>query len=394
MRTRQRTTNLTIGLFAVAAVLIVQLIVNAGGLEPSGPPGPTMKTIDQVEPRTPIPGSSAPEFPFVITESGSYYLTGNRAAKAHGIIVEVDNVTIDLMGHCLTGSGAGSNDGVHINEGLHNVTVRNGTINDFSNCGILAEPNNVGHSIIDIRASSNNGSGIYLGGTTHVIKGCGTGNNEDKGIYTEKSSRISDCTATSNGNDGISADEGSMIVNCVANNNDARGIDVDSSSVANCVANHNQTGGIRAPGSTVIGCCAYSNDGGSGIYGENSTIQACVARANTYTAGINAHYSTVVATTANENDGYGIQASYGSNITNCTADKNDSGGIQAGYGCRIESCNLYYNTGYGMWLNQDDTYAIKNSCKKDPAAIANFYNGGANYMPTDVADTDNANYAF
>ena len=46
--------------------------VSAGPLTPPGPPAPTSKTLNEIEPRTPINS-----LPFVIEEPGSYYLTRN-----------------------------------------------------------------------------------------------------------------------------------------------------------------------------------------------------------------------------------------------------------------------------------------------------------------------------
>src|SRR3954470_21985484 len=74
----------------------------AGPLNPpAGAVAPTMKTLQDVEPRTPIQslsGSAAASY--VITQPGSYYLTGNivRTPNKHGIQVLADNVTIDLAG--------------------------------------------------------------------------------------------------------------------------------------------------------------------------------------------------------------------------------------------------------------------------------------------------------
>src|SRR6266568_6580756 len=69
-----------------------------GSLTPPGAPAPTMKTLDQIEARTPI--SSAP---FTITDSGSYYLTTNvTVSSGDAITIAADNVTLDLNGFTIS----------------------------------------------------------------------------------------------------------------------------------------------------------------------------------------------------------------------------------------------------------------------------------------------------
>ena len=85
------------GLLALAALALAQ-----GSLTPPGAPAPTMKTLDQVEPRIPLQVGSPGVFGngvggFSITAPGSYYLTKDLTVVTHnGIWIDADNVTIDL----------------------------------------------------------------------------------------------------------------------------------------------------------------------------------------------------------------------------------------------------------------------------------------------------------
>src|SRR4051812_8998727 len=72
-----------------------------GSLTPPGAPAPLFKTLQQVEPRTPISS-----IPINITNSGSYYLTVNltQTNNAAGITISASDVTIDLNGFALIGT--------------------------------------------------------------------------------------------------------------------------------------------------------------------------------------------------------------------------------------------------------------------------------------------------
>src|SRR6266478_4106832 len=98
-------------------------VFGQGSLTPPGPPAPTMKRLDEVEPRTNLQASPAPagvdttnpNYQFVINQPGSYYLSGNLGVtKANGIQVNVEGVTLDLNGFQIA-RGSGSNgDGIQI----------------------------------------------------------------------------------------------------------------------------------------------------------------------------------------------------------------------------------------------------------------------------------------
>ncbi|MCA9307861.1 MAG: hypothetical protein KDA16_15140, partial [Phycisphaerales bacterium] len=115
-------------IFSVAVVLSAAALLFAGDTNPpAGPVAPTMKTLEQVEPRTPIAS-----LPYNITAPGSYYLTGNLATAGNGITVSASDVTIDLMGFTITGSDPNDFTGVLLtSDSFDNVTVRDGTLRTF-----------------------------------------------------------------------------------------------------------------------------------------------------------------------------------------------------------------------------------------------------------------------
>src|SRR5205807_8093512 len=100
MKSTQRV--LVAGAIASAVICQASLCFGQGSLTPpSGSPTPTMKTLDQVQPRIPLdanhtPGDSSNQF--IISQSGSYYLTGSIAAPSgkNGIRVNANDVSIDL----------------------------------------------------------------------------------------------------------------------------------------------------------------------------------------------------------------------------------------------------------------------------------------------------------
>src|SRR3712207_5840058 len=89
---------------------------------PPGTPAPTMKSLEQIEPRTPISA-----LPITITQPGSYYLTGNLTG-ADGIRVSASNVTIDLNGFTIQGTGGATSVGIYRTTTQTNITVKNGTV--------------------------------------------------------------------------------------------------------------------------------------------------------------------------------------------------------------------------------------------------------------------------
>ena len=145
-----------------------------GVLTPPGPPSPTMKTLSQVEPRTPISS-----LPFTITNSGSYYLTTNLTgvASANGITVQASGVTIDLRGFALVGV-AGSLNGVTVPSAQSGLSVFGGVVKGWSGTGVSAA-NAAGSQFNQLILSQNSSHGL-VAGSNSVVRDCvATGNSGD-----------------------------------------------------------------------------------------------------------------------------------------------------------------------------------------------------------------------
>src|SRR5256714_10145097 len=115
-----------------------------GSLTPSGRPAPTMKRLDEVEPRTNVQATPAPagvdtsnaDYHFIINQPGSYYLSTNiLVTKTNGIQINAEGVTLDLNGFQISRDSPGGY-GIEISGTSSRTTVRNGTIKRFLS-GIL-----------------------------------------------------------------------------------------------------------------------------------------------------------------------------------------------------------------------------------------------------------------
>lgn len=162
-----------------------------GSLTPPSPPSPTMKTLDQVEARTPVDTNNTPgnvSFEFYINQPGSYYLTANvvGVGSKNGIGIAANNVTLDLNGFLVQGVSSGVVSGIYTYNTCTNVIIRNGTINgwnrginSFANTEVLEHlivsanlygiqcANNV--AILDCTINANSVYGIEVDGPGSLI---------------------------------------------------------------------------------------------------------------------------------------------------------------------------------------------------------------------------------
>ncbi|MGI8965822.1 MAG: hypothetical protein ACR2H1_07000 [Limisphaerales bacterium] len=192
----------------VSTCCALQSAFAQGNLTPSAAPAPTMKTLSQIEPRTPI--SSVP---FYINTSGSYYLTTNLTGSPFfdGISVYANGVSIDLNGFTLKGD-ANSFSGIYIpsSSSRTNLNVRNGIIEGWSFNGV--EAGNVFNGQFEKLTLSQNLLDGLMAGTSCQVKDCVARGNGRNGMVVVDFCSIIDCIATKNYEIGIQVTRSCRVV--------------------------------------------------------------------------------------------------------------------------------------------------------------------------------------
>jgi nitrous oxidase accessory protein NosD len=120
--------------------------------------------------------------PYAIQASGNYCLESDLTAEHNGIRINADDVTIDLRGYVLRGSGTPDGDSSCIwGAGRSRITVRNGAVRDcrygiyLSDSADTAEAGGAGftggyHRLEDLRISRCTFRGIRVEGNANLVR--------------------------------------------------------------------------------------------------------------------------------------------------------------------------------------------------------------------------------
>ena len=252
-----------------------------GSLTPPGAPAPTMKTLAQIEPRTPI--SSAP---FTITNGGSYYLTTNlTVTTSNAITIAANGVTLDLNGFTISSTAASATGyGILLTSNRSDITVLNGHINGgvTNNAGTYngpgfqygiyysdSPPVNTRVAGVSVSGCLTHGIFFYTGDST-VVESCTVRTVGSYGIRasTIKSSVAVDCGGYAIAGDQVSDSRGqstgnsaglwvTSALNCYGASTD--GIGISAYNAQNCSGSSGSSAGISAY--TAQNCYGYSSSG-------------------------------------------------------------------------------------------------------------------------------------
>jgi hypothetical protein len=372
---------------ALAAHFSTVAVFAQGSLTPPGPPAPMMKTLEQIEPRTPIAS-----LPFTISSPGAYYITANLTgvSGSDGIDILAQNVDLDLGGFTLTGV-AGSGQGISVPSGpVGHITIRNGSVVNWPLYGVVATNANNGR--LERLLASGNGLGGLAIGANSLVDDCsanaspgipsntGPSTFAGVGITVGDACRVMDCTTSSNGNIGIMAGADVVISDSTATSNAFYGIVVgNSGTVRDCSVSQNAYplggGGISTGiACTIIGCSANNNLNGAGTSPGIGTSGNCTIK-NCTTSG----------------NGTGISTGNGCNIIECTACNNVIGsgyGILVGSYCLVQRCLASANTYDGIYVHGSNTVVMDNVSTASFNLPDIYIDGSHNTIIRNITDTN------
>ena len=327
---------------------------------PSGAPAPTMKTLDQVEPRVDIatlPSSTGSVgSQHRIVESGSYYLSGDiflEPGRTIALFVDAPHVTIDLNGFSIIATGSESDDttGIRLGVAAEHITIKNGGIANFDN-GIERFVSSTSGGILrDLQISGTQNHAINLD-DNYIVEHCIVRSSSGNGIRVRHGSAVRHCTVEGATTQfGIRTGDHSYIEHCrVFNVSSARGIDAgDGVSLTYCIVEdsvNSDTALFAGEDAMLAHCISRNNTTRYGIrVGDRAMLSDTTSLGNTFNVSLNSYgiftgedsMLTRVSAIGTRNTasvgihrGAGIGAAMGSTVRYSTAVDNAGNGIAIG----------------------------------------------------------------
>ncbi len=388
-------------------------VLAQGSLTPPGAPAATMKTLEQVEPRTPLSVPESSTGNLQISKPGAYYLTTNLVFSNWGIAIESSDVTLDLNGFYITAGNAGISIG---GQSYTNILIHSGTIRG---CGRDAVQAYDAHHCTyrNLRIIDNTVAGLLLGDSS-IVENCFIANNKGNGVICLSNSKIINNTIMNNSGVGMQIfwydsyiKDNSIINNGIgiqtyedtfmnvysrnniiednvvkgnSNNYDfvvgnqlnillceipetldwpcsvkLAGSLICTNTAANGITVNADNVTIDMAGHTLTGPGAA---GGNGIYQSSAYLNLKIFNGKVEnwkgpgSAGVYANgFSTILSDLQVSKNTLGLFAGKGSTITACTAYNNDSSGISADDGSTLNTCAAYDNGNIGIELKNGCT---------------------------------------
>src|ERR1039458_10207380 len=311
-----------------ATLSAIQRASAQGSLTPPGAPAPTMLTLSQIEPRTPITS-----VPYTISTPGSYYLTTNlTVTTGSAITITTSWVTLDLNGFTVSSSaGSPNGTGILLAGGNTDITILNGHIQGtgFANGIYPAGCSNVRVAGVSVSGCLN--YGIILGNANStVVESCTVQNIGVTGI---QASSVSHSSAYQCGGTAIIANTAE---NCYGNCSGST-VGLFAGIANNCYGYSFSGYGLYA--TTATGCYGFTVSGNAGLDANNANN--CAGYSNGNGDGLDANNASGCS-------GYSIG---GSGLAAAAIATGCSGTSTNGIGLSANTANNCYGnsaTGYGL----------------------------------------------
>jgi len=204
---------------------------------------------------------------------------------AEGIVVGASGITIDLKGFTIIGNQSPNHDGIDDSGGYDNVTVKNGTVEDYQRGIDAVNADKI--ALSNIVASGNALNGIEVEGASPSVKSSNASGNEGDGIVVfGDSSTIVSSIASGNGGHGIEVDgDLASVKSSTASGNAFRGIRIvgNSARLSSFTASGNDSVAIEVDGASgsVKSATASGNLGiGILVVGDSASVTASTAVGN------------------------------------------------------------------------------------------------------------------